>query len=315
MSLFSKKEPSAPRRRIIDSNRESHRGDAEKMSQQGSFRRNRTLTGSASSDVASTNESKAQLKSPRVHAHDLVHHRRRLGVLFFTVLVCAAALFMLISQFTAGVVVRTQDVTVQVDSSYEEHIQDYLSRHPVERLKFFLNEAALDKFLQSAAPEVASVHISDSVRSFGTTEFTVTMRAPIAGWNVNGSQQYVDISGVSFAKNYFKTPAVQITDNTSIRVEAGQAVASNRFLGFVGLVVGLAKSQGGYVVTEVIIPAQTTREVQLKLKDIAFPVKFSVDRGAGEQVEDMKRSLGWLTAHGITPEYLDVRVSGKAFYK
>jgi len=140
------------------------------------------------------------------------------------------------------------------------------------------------------------------------------MRTPIAGWSMNGKQQYVDSSGVSFGRNYYPAPSVQIVDNSGIQVAAGQAVASNSFLGFVGQIVGLAKTRG-YTTTQVVIPSATTRQIELKLKDIAYPVKFSVDRPAGEQVEDMTNAIEWMKRHNLTPQYVDVRISGRAFYR
>ena len=56
------------------------------------FRRNRTLTGSLLSDVASPSEHSADLKSPRVQAHNLRHHRRKLTLRLIMILACVAGL-------------------------------------------------------------------------------------------------------------------------------------------------------------------------------------------------------------------------------
>lgn len=310
MALFSKKQPDTPRRRQADPVKE--RAVDDDFGDRYTFRRNRTLTGSASSKVVSTNESNAQLKSPRVQAHDLARQRRHLGAVLLFVIVSAVALYGLISQFTAGVVVKAEDVSMKLDPIYEKTIQGYLSRQPVERLRFLLNTSALNDYLQMAAPEIGSIKIDGSA-GFGKTSFIVTMRNPIAGWSVNGQQQYVDATGTSFGRNYFSTPTVQIVDDSGAHVAPGQAVASNQFLGFVGRLVGLAKVRG-YTVAQVVIPGGTTRQVELRLTGLSYPVKFSIDRAAGEQIEDMDRSVVWLKQHSISPMYLDVRVSGKAFY-
>src|SRR5438105_4266288 len=80
------------------------------------FRRNRTLTGSVSSRIASVGETNADMKSARVHAHELTQKRRHLGALFLGVLIIALVLFGLISQFTAKVVVKADGV-VALDES------------------------------------------------------------------------------------------------------------------------------------------------------------------------------------------------------
>jgi hypothetical protein len=313
MALFSKKQADIPRRRQASSlNEPSQRATEQSLEERYAFRRNRTITGSASSRVVSTNESGAQLKSDRVKAHELARQRRKLGVVFVFVLLSAGLIGGLISQFTDGVVVHATDRSTQLDDSYGRTIEAYLGSQPIERLRFLLNRDHLNEYLQAANPEVANVNVDGSA-GFGKSAFTLTLRQPIAGWSIDGTQKYVDTSGTAFVRNYFSTPAVQIVDNSGVQVAAGQAVASNHFLSFVGRIVGQANAKGFHV-TQVVIPQGTTRQVELHVKEVGYPIKLSVDRPAGEQVEDMTRSLTWLGSHEKNPKYLDVRVSGRAFY-
>lgn len=311
MALFSKKQSDTPRRRQGMSTNE--RITENVLEEHHTFRRNRTLTGSMSSKVVSTNEAKGELKSPRVQSHDLARKRRHIGLALLLVVIVASFLYWLISQFTAGVVVEAQDVSIRLDPVYEKTIQEYLSKQPAERLRFLLNETSLNEYMQAATPEVASIKAEGSA-GFGKSIFIVTLRAPIAGWSVNGRQDYVDSSGVSFGRNYFATPSLEIVDNSGAGPSAGQAVASDQFLGFVGRLVGLTKASG-YTVAQVIIPQGTTRQVELHLANITYPIKLSVDREPAEQVEDMVRSIKWFGGNNVSPQYLDVRVSGKAFYR
>jgi cell division septal protein FtsQ len=311
MALFSKKQNDTPPRRQNATTNE--RASESQLEQRYAFKRNRTLTGSASSRVVSTSESKAQLKSPRVEAHHLARQRRHIGGLLLLVILGGLFLYGLISQFTAQVEVTTTDDTIQLDGSYQKAIQSYFAQQPAERLRFLTNTAHLNEYLQTKTPEVKAVKVMGSA-GIGVSAFQLTMRTPIAGWSIHGKQQYVDVTGTSFGRNYFAVPTVQIIDNSGIQVAAGQAVASNSFLGFVGQIVGLAQTRG-YETTQVIIPAATTRQIELRLKDIPYSIKFSVDRAAGEQVEDMANGIDWMKRHSLTPQYLDVRVSGRAFYR
>jgi hypothetical protein len=314
MALFSKKQSqNAPRRRRDTSRVESARAGVSDLDDRYTFRRNRTLTGSLSSQVAASGEAKAQLKSPRVHAHDLTRQRRHIGSVLLIVLAGASVLYFLVSQLTASVHVKVAGFSTQPEAVYAETIQSYFAAQPVERLRFLMSGERLIDYLHVKVPEIASVRV-EAGSGLGASQFTVTMRKPIAGWTINGKQQYVDETGTAFTRNYFALPAVQIIDNSGIHVEAGKAIASNRFLSFVGRAVGLAKAQG-YTVNEVIIPAGTTRQIQLKLDTFSAPVKLSIDRGVGEQVEDMARAIKWLTDHGQSPQYVDVRVAGKAYYR
>jgi hypothetical protein len=312
MALFSKKQPDLPGRRRAASSR-TERATESSLDDRYTFKRNRTLTGSASSRVVSTSEGNANLKSPRVQAHELARQRRHIGGVLALVVLGALILLGLISQFTATAIVKATDASFKLDGSYAETIESYFGSQPIERLRFLTNTDHLNEYIQQKNPEVASVRIEGSA-GFGKSSFIVKMRRPIAGWNINNKQQYVDETGTAFSHNYYASPAVQITDKSGVQVQAGQAVASNRFLRFVGQAVGLAKQQN-YTVTEVVIPSGTTRQVELHLSGIAYPIKLSIDRGVGEQIEDMARAVKWFSARGQSPQYIDIRVGGKAFYK
>jgi hypothetical protein len=311
--LFKKSSSPPARRRVAPpESRQVEQAGSSELDQRYNFRRNRTLTGSSSSQIASVSETKAQFKSPRVHAHELMKKRRRLGTLLSMTLLSAAGIYLLILQFTAGVVVHADGIASTLDSSYEKTIQDYLNSRPIERLRFLMNQNDFNVYVKSKLPEVAYAKIKDNA-GFGKSRIEIAMREPLAGWSIQGKQQYVDASGTAFARNYFPAPSVQIVDNSGIRPENGQ-IASNRFLGFVGRAVGLAKAQG-FAVTQVAIPTATTHQIELRLNGIGYPVKLSVDRPVGEQIEDMVRSIHWFQQKGQAPQYIDVRVSGKAFYR
>lgn len=306
MGLFSKKKPDLPRRRQSDALNDS-------LDERYTFRRNQTLTGSASPRVVTANDMSAQIRSPRAHAHELARRRQHVGSILFVTLLGCALLGFLIMQFTASVTVRSSELTMQLDDRYSRDIEDYFNRQPIERLRFLLREDRLLAYLQSVAPEVAKVDVEGSV-GYGNTALALTMREPIVAWNINNNRQYVDTSGTAFTRNYYADPKVQVVDESGIQISGGETVASNRFLGFIGRVVGLAKSSG-YTVTDVILPRGMTREVDIKLEGVGYPIRFSVDRPAGEQIEDMDRALTWLTANSQSPEYLDVRVSRRSYYK
>ena len=306
MGIFSKKPPATPpRRRLSDS-------DVER-SDRAAFVRNRTLTGSSSSRISGVNDLGAQLQSPRTQAHHLVRHRRRLGVLFVGVILVAMIIGMLILQFTATVTVRASQLSMKLDDSYARDIQSYLDRQPIERLRFLLNIRQLLAYLQATAPEIEDLQLDGSA-GYGTTGFVLTLRQPTVAWTIGNHHQYVDASGVAFARNYFAEPTVQVVDQSGIQVTDGQTIASNRFLGFMGRIVGIA-AKSGYKVTQVTLPRNVTREVDVTLDGVGYPIRLSVDRPAGEQIEDMDRAVKWLAAHGQAPKYLDVRVSRRAYYQ
>jgi hypothetical protein len=234
------------------------------------------------------------------------------------ILILAIPVWLLISNFTATVSVSISNVGIlkNVDKQkYQDVVQNYLDQNPISRLTFFLNQSNLSDFVSAKLPEVSSVAQGRMV-GIGVTSFAVTMRTPVAGWQINNKQYYVDSNGFPFETNYFSDPSVQIVDNSGITYKLGSttAIASNKFLSFVGRIVSLTKASG-YTVTQASLPPDTTRELEVRLKETNYYIKLSIDRPAGEQVEDMVTAIRYFVAHGQSPQYIDVRVSGKAFYR
>lgn len=278
------------------------------------FKRGRTLTGSASSHVRTPSESRADLKSSRVQLHELTRKRRRMASALAGVLALMFVVYGATTQYTAKPVIQASpDASISLDDSYKNTIDKYLDSHINERLRLFTNMSRLTSHVQSAHPEVKSVEQGKAV-GYGESLYTVVFREPIASWNVDGQRLYVDDEGVPFDKNHFAPPELRITDDSGLSTLSGQTVMSNRFMSFIGQVISLSKKQG-YTVTGIVIPEGMTRQVDVSLKGVKYPFKFSSDRPAGEGVEDMIRALEWMRSKRLSPEYVDVRVSGRAFYR
>ncbi len=315
--MFSKRSSraneSVPRRRRIaedefEAGAAPHKKQAEeKPQQQTQFRRNQTL----SSYRHNTPE-----ESSRQKAHHLALQRRKLGGIFLIVAIAAVALALLLWQLIAQIHITTS--TKQLATSfkvepYEAAINSYLAVNPAQRLRFALDEAALSTYVSNELPEVEKVSVTGSS---GVAESTasITFRTPVAGWQINGKQYYVDASGVVFQKNYYDTPKVQIVDESGVSPEQGTSIVGSRVLGFLGKVVAQAQSRG-YTVVKAVLPQGTTRELDIYFDGTPTYVKFSIDRGAGEQSEDADRSIKYLRSHGVTAKYIDVRVAGRAAYR
>ncbi len=309
MNLLKKKKSDIPRRRLVETDIKTSASSSD------IFRRNRTLTGTTSNNFGSVN-AKTDLESSRKHAHHLVRHRRKVLSVLTIVLLSAAILWMLISNFTATVIISVSNVKLAkpINSSrYVKVIQDYLDANPISRLHFNLDQVALTNYVSTKLPEVSNV-TQQYMLGIGETGFAVTLRTPVAGWKIGDKQYYVDSKGVSFDQNYLAAPDVQIIDNSGASPQGSTAIISNRFLSFVGRVVSLSATNG-YTVSQAVLPANTTRELVISVKESSTLVKLSIDRSAGEQIEDMSKALKYFASHGQSPEYIDIRVSGKAFYK
>ena len=140
------------------------------------------------------------------------------------------------------------------------------------------------------------------------------MRQPIVSWKVDATNYFVDAQGVSFTESVYPSPNVTIVDNSGVRHTAGTAIASERFLSFVGRAVALAQ-QNELEVRNVNIPAGTSRQVSFEVRGVNYPIILSIDRSAAEQIEDALRAINYFKRQQKNPDYIDVRVKGKAFYR
>lgn len=313
---WAKKNNEQPQRRRA--NRLEHTSS---RSQQGEhreqqlFRRNRTLVGSLSSRVSSASELTGDLRSPRTHVHHLTAHRRKLTTVFVAVVAASCFLTWLLYEFTATIHVSTvHGSNIVIDETrYQKAIGDYLASHPLERLRFMLNEDELTKYVVGVVPEVANVRTGGAT-GFATSQFDLTLRKPVAGWLIGSQQYYVDENGLPFLVNHFEQPQVKIIDKSGVPQTTGTTVASGRFLRFVGRTVTVAKAYG-LTISQAIIPANTTHQVQVMVAKRNYPIKMSLDRPVGEQVEDMRNALRYFDKQPRKPKYVDIRVSGKAYYK
>ena len=286
-------------------------------SSQRLFQRGRTLTGSLSSGVASANEQSGNLRSPRAHVHHLSGVRHKLGVTLLAVLFMGIATLYIMSEFTASVDVsssRSGEFTDQQKAAFSEVIDEYYAKYPADRFRFSLDEDRLLGYVQSKLPEAESLSVAGA--GIGAhSNITIKPRQSVASWVVNGRVMYVDANGVAYDTDYSdSTRLVKIIDDSGIPVVDGKALTSQRFLSFVGQFVGAAK-QHGLTVTEATLPRYTTKQIEFSIKDIGYKVKVSVDRSAGEQAEDMARSIRYISNSGQSVKYLDVRVKGRAYYK
>lgn len=315
MNLLRKKPIRQGRRSALLN--EKGRDATDNTAGQHTFRRNRTLTGSLSSGVSSVNEHKSELRSARVQTHHLRRHRHHLGLALFGTLCIVAGLTWLIWQSIVSVQMSVDNgASMPADTKpYVSEIQSYLSSHPFERNRATLNVSDLSLYVQDhGLPEVERITLGQDHQQVGVATMVVTMRKPVVSWKTGPTRLYVGGDGVAFQRNYYSDPTVEVIDQTGIQAVKNQVLASNRFLGFIGLVIGHLHTDG-FEVSNVMLPADTTHQLVVAIQGVDYPVKFSIDRPAADQVEDAVRSIKYLASKGIGASYLDVRVSGRAYYK
>ena len=281
------------------------------------FRRSRTLTGTASSSVSAVNESRSQLKSPRSKERQLKRHQKLLGAGLLGLIALSGLCVWLLDQYivTVDSVISTQTLARPlVQNDYKKVISDYLGARPAERFRFLLNKDRLNSYVREKRPEVANIDVLGE-KGLAATGVTISLRAAVAVWQVNNVKYYVDASGETYQKNYFVEPIVSVKDESGIIPKTNELVASTRLLRFLGQTVAGLNAAGLGTVKNVTIPGGTLRELDIALDSRPYRIKTNMDRDAVGQVTDIIGALHYLDSKHITPEYVDVRVSGKAFYR
>ena len=68
-------------------------------------------------------------------------------------------------------------------------------------------------------------------------------------------------------------------------------------------------------IDHIVLPFQRAREVLVYFFGRNEYYKMTTERGSAVQIEDAERMMRYLDGKGLTPEYVDLRVEGKAYYK
>ncbi len=143
---------------------------------------------------------------------------------------------------------------------------------------------------------------------------TVTERTATLGWK-SGSQVYaLDGNGkVIGMLAELGVPVPVVEDTTNLPIHLGDTVAPARFVAFASLVVQKLPEQG--IAATGLRITDTTSEIYVTTNK-GYGLKFDTTRRVEEGLGDLKSVLTTLASQKKTPmEYIDLRISGKAYWK
>lgn len=273
----------------------------ERSREKGDFRRGKTI-------------SRHQKEhSERSENQKLVIRRRKLGAFFVILAIFISLISIFLFQFISKVSVVSKESKSQNLSKYEKSVEEYLNINPSERILSNLNKNALLESLQKDYPEVLS--ISD-IKFNGLTSYKIYLdfRKPVASWLVDGKEFFVDSEGVSFSVNNFEKPSLNIIDDSGAIVSNGKNVASSSFFSFIGKLVSAANKQG-LEVSKIRIPPLSLRQVEVSVKGVSYFARMSTADSAEGQIINFKKAIEYFRTHKISPNYIDLRIEGKGYYK
>lgn len=251
--------------------------------------------------------------SERSENQKLVIRRRKLGAFFLILAIFISLISIFLFQFISKVSVVSNESKSQNLSKYEKSVEEYLNINPSERILSNLNKNALLESLQKDYPEVLS--ISD-IKFNGLTSYKIYLdfRKPVASWLVDGKEFFVDSEGVSFNINNFEKPSLNIIDDSGAIVSNGKNVASSSFFSFIGKLVSAANKQG-LEISKIRIPPLSLRQVEVSVKGVSYFARMSTADSAEGQIINFKKAIEYFITHKISPNYIDLRIEGKGYYK
>lgn len=289
-------------------------GSADGADIRGKYQSNRTFTSSLSHTVTATKTADSALASGRTKTHHLIKQRRRVGRIFIGVVLFTIIIIYLMSQYIVNIkVINAQSLSSVPIEQYETAINDYYKNRPFERFKFNSSDN-LHIYMSAKFPEIKSISLIDGYNGYLEGDYKVTLRQPVASWIINSTSNFVDKDGVIFQHDYFNQPLVKIEDRSGIPEITSNMVTSSTFLSFIGRLVSQA-TLNNINITKLIIPTGLTHQINAEISGHKYYIKLSLDRPVGEQVEDLRRTIDYLSSHHLKPGYVDIRVSGEAYYK
>lgn len=279
------------------------------------FRRSRTITGSVSPQITASAQSRGQLKTDRLKLMELRSYRQQVLKMLGAVLLAAGALAFLAGNLTIIPAISAAQPGVRQHNiqAYQQTVSEYFGAHPLERFGFAMRPDAIQDALRRAHNELAGIGLQRDWYG-GNVQLTLYFRQPLLMWQTDGERFYVDKDGVAYGYNHFAEPAVAVTDESGLPPDHTGLVASARFIRFLGLLVDAVNGYDKGKVKSIIIPS-AAREIDLKLEGRDFLVRTHIDRDPHEQAQDIAFALNYFDQRGIRPQYIDMRVAHKAFYR
>lgn len=255
-------------------------------------------------------------KTERQRLKQLRQLRRRMAAVLAVIIILAIFGFALLMQYSSNISGATAGKDIKLTETdvkkYEDIVNEYIAKNSFERFDFARRGSVLEQYVESRAPEVSSVKLSTS--GIMSSKIVLKFRQPVAMWVSGNKVSFVDDKGVVFERNYYDAPAISIQDDSGIAVGNGVATSAS-FLSFIGKTSVAIEKIDGLKIDRVVIPKGSARYVEIYLAGRNYPFKAQISRDATSQASDIAVMVRYLDSHSITPQYVDCRVVGKAFWK
>lgn len=222
--------------------------------------------------------------------------------------------------------VTVTDARPHTTEATRQIIEQHLADHPLNKNIFFVQSDVLEDSIESALPQVRTVHIARKLPA--TIKAIIQEKAAALLLLSNAQYYFVDDQGIVYEEARLETlpgtllPTVKNNDPNSI-VTIGVPVVAPSFVQFVRFVehelppvAGGGTATPAITVAEIRIPSLSTREVHFLLTN-NWVIRFDVTRPPEGQLETLEKLL-----RGTIPveeqqrlDYIDLRIPDRVYYK
>lgn len=184
------------------------------------------------------------------------------------------------------------------------------------RNKISFNETGVIKGIQAQFPEVSAVQIELPFFS-QQPKVTLAVAPPVFRLNSAGHSLVVDSQGLAVAEaqsiaSSSKLPVID--DQSGFQASAGRQVLSTQAVDFINYLIKQCRV-AKVPLASLTLPV-SPQELDVKTADQPYFIKFYLAGDPQVEVGQFLSTRHQFSQAGVTPNtYLDVRVSGKIFYK
>lgn len=202
--------------------------------------------------------------------------------------------------------------TTIAKASIEKAANQYLQEHPLQRNIFFLQSKSLALAIRQAEPTLQDAQASRNV--FLKVNILVKESQPAIIWQTGDQTWLIAEDGRVLRRTESSEGGLgKIIDTAQLKVEAGDKVVDRQFVSFAREFFTAAQNQGLQIESGSI--GATTRELNIRLKN-GIVIKTDTSRSAQTQLQAYLDTIATAKKQNKQPtEYVDVRITGRTFYK
>lgn len=213
---------------------------------------------------------------------------------------------------------QNQGVFLQSNSTYQEAANQIINKSLLNHNKVTLNVSSVSRQMKDQFPELADVAVTVPLINRRPIIY-LTASQPALILQSDNDSTLIDNRGIAIlpafqVKNQSQLKLPTVKDQSNISVDLGKPVLTTVSTKFITDVIKQFKAQN-IKVEQLTLPA-IPNELNLRLDGHKYFIKMDTTGNSREQVGAYLAVKNKLKALKTTPsQYVDVRVSGRVFYK